>query len=46
MSRETPGFYVGAPFYDAWARVPDRQNFPASPPYARRSTGTIFRFVF
>ena len=46
-STTKPGFYVGGTIYEDWARVPESYK-EVNPQYPdpRRSTGSIFKFVF
>jgi polar amino acid transport system substrate-binding protein len=42
-----PGFFVGGNIYSDWASVPDSYKVVnEQPPDARRSTGSIFKFVW
>ena len=47
-SPETPGFYVGGNIYRDWASVPAsyKDSSTSQRPDPRRSTGTVFRFVW
>jgi polar amino acid transport system substrate-binding protein len=41
-----PGYYVGGNIYSDWASVPQPYKSSSSAPDARRSTGSIFKFIW
>jgi polar amino acid transport system substrate-binding protein len=47
-SPNKPGFYVGGNIYSDWASVPEsyKESSPSRRPDPRRSTGTIFKFIW
>lgn|SRR5262245_37132376 len=42
----SPGFYIGGNIYSDWASVPESYKDNPQPPDPRRSTASVFKFVW